>query len=594
MRRNTAPSRLGCFSLNGIAAAVLVVLFVAGISIVQGGILFNPGPLNAQSGVKQLGGVASHADIKSCSGCHPAPLSSQKMTDACLACHVDLKQDPKNFHNVMVAEGTSVGCVQCHSDHNGPAAVMLVKDLQNFPHNSTGFALTAHQKMASGATFKCSDCHLNGFVKFDQATCVICHNSLNNTFMTGHIVQYGETCLNCHDGVDTYGHAFDHTKVSFVLTGKHLTLTCDKCHAGARAIADFKAVKQDCVSCHAKDDAHQGSLGKDCSQCHTTASWQEGAKIDHSLTAFALTGKHQTVDCASCHKNNVFKGTPKDCRSCHTANDVHQGDLGSDCAKCHMTDDWKKATIDHSITAFPLLGKHLNVDCTTCHVNDIFKGTPKSCNGCHAKDDIHQGDLGTDCSKCHGPDDWTKATIDHSLTSFPLVGKHLSVDCASCHVNNVFKGAPTVCFSCHAKNDIHKGTLGTDCTLCHAATGWLPITFDHSQSAFPLTGRHQGLPCARCHITGPSGIVFKGTTTVCYGCHADPNYHAGLFGTNCSSCHNTNGWTPAIFNLAHSFDIHHGGASSCRDCHPNSLRASSCTKCHGPNGPDSGGGGGGG
>jgi hypothetical protein len=590
MKKANAPARLGCFSLNGIAVAVLIVLLVTGVSLVQGGVLFSPGPLNAQTRTQSLGGVRSHAELPNCLSCHPAPLSRQKMTDACLACHTDLKQDQKNFHAVMVAEGASLGCVQCHTDHNGPAAVMLIKDVQNFPHNSTGFSLNSHQKMASGVPFKCSDCHINGYKTYDQSTCASCHTNLNQAFMTGHTALYGLVCLNCHDGVDTYGHTFDHSNVSFVLAGSHKALTCDKCHSGESSIVQMKNTPQTCISCHAKNDLHQGDLGQDCGKCHLTTSWQQGAKIDHNLTAFPLTGKHQSVDCIACHLNNVFKGTPQDCHSCHTRDDVHQGDLVFDCAKCHVTDSWKQATIDHSLTSFPLIAKHLAVDCAACHVNDVFKGTPRGCVTCHAKDDVHQGDLGQDCSKCHVPDDWKTATIDHSLTSFPLIGKHLQAACTDCHINNQFKGTPKDCFSCHEKNDIHNGTLGKDCSLCHSAGGWLPIIFDHTKSAFPLTGRHQGLPCVRCHFLSPSGIVFSGTPTACFACHADPSYHAGLFGNSCSTCHNTGGWIPALFNLAHSFDLHHGGANSCHDCHPNNLNTHSCSKCHGPNGPDSGGG----
>ncbi len=525
MRRNNTPPRLGCFSLNGIAVAVLIVLLVTGISLTQGGVLFSPGALNAQAGGLVLGGVRSHAEINRCSGCHPAPFSGQKMTDACLACHTDLKQDPQNFHNQMVAQGSSQGCIQCHVDHTGAAGSLVSSDLPPFPHNTTGFSLKAHQKMATGAAFTCADCHVNGFIKFDQTNCASCHKNLDATFMADHTAAYGLNCRTCHDGLDTYGRAFDHSQVAFVLTGKHQSLSCSQCHNGARSIPDMKALNQACEACHAKDDAHQGDLGKDCAQCHNPGGWQQGAKIDHNLTKFPLTGKHQSVDCTSCHQNKVFKGTPTDCYSCHSKDDTHQGDLGKDCAKCHVTDDWKEATIDHSLTSFPLAGKHLTVECTACHVNDVFKGTP------------------------------------------------------------------TICSGCHAKNDIHKGSLGQDCSVCHSVNGWLPITFDHAKSAFPLTGRHQGLPCAQCHVSGPSGVVFKGTPTICYGCHADPNYHQGLFGTNCVSCHSTGGWIPAKFDLPHSFDLHHGGANSCRDCHPSSLSTSSCTKCHGPGGPESGGGG---
>jgi hypothetical protein len=32
---------------------------------------------------------------------------------------------------------------------------------------------------------------------------------------------------------------------------------------------------------------------------------------------------------------------------------------------------------------FPLTGKHAGLDCSACHGNDVFAGTPKDCASCH-------------------------------------------------------------------------------------------------------------------------------------------------------------------------------------------------------------------
>jgi hypothetical protein len=79
--------------------------------------------------------------------------------------------------------------------------------------------------------------------------------------------------------------------------------------------------------------------------------------------------------------------------------------------------------------------------------------------------------------------------------AFTLTGKHSAVLCQQCHT-----GAKTIadlkntsqdCNSCHAKNDTHKGQFGQDCAQCHTTASWQSATFDHSKSAFPLTGAHQ-------------------------------------------------------------------------------------------------------
>ena len=41
-------------------------------------------------------------------------------------------------------------------------------------------------------------------------------------------------------------------------------------------------------------------------------------------------------------------------------------------------------SFDHNATGFPLSGVHALTACETCHAAGVFKGTPKTCDGCHA------------------------------------------------------------------------------------------------------------------------------------------------------------------------------------------------------------------
>jgi hypothetical protein len=646
MKGSGGKKPIGCLSVNAIIATIAVLVVVAGMGIARGAAMFSPGGLNAQTSSQTIGGVASHAQITACSGCHAAPFSARKMADNCLACHTDLQQDPKNFHKIMVSEGYTKGCQECHAEHHGPAASLTLFDLQKFPHALIGYSLQAHQKNADGSPIKCSDCHpgsstASSYVTYNQAVCAQCHTTIDAAFMPGHIQAYGQKCLNCHDGIDTFGRQFDHARVAFALTGKHATVQCARCHSGEQTIAAMQATAQDCVTCHAKDDVHQGDLGQNCGACHTPADWAQ-ATIDHHITTFPLVGKHQAVACQNCHVNNIFKGTASGCFACHAKDDVHQGDLGQNCVQCHTPLDWKQATIDHAITAFPLVGKHLTVACADCHKNDVFKGTPKDCYTCHVKDDPHDGQLGSDCSLCHTPAGWLPANFDHATTGFALVGKHQSLSCAACHPNNQFKGTRSDCYGCHAKDDAHGGQFGTDCGTCHSPVGWLPANFDHAITGFPLVGKHASAACTSCHVNGvfkgtpkvcaachakddahngqfgadcgschsPAGWlpatfdhsksgfpltgahtklsctqchtnnVFKGLPADCVSCHSEPAFHQGLFGTNCASCHSTSAWTPAKFSGAHTFPTSHGGASSCTKCHPSNLNSYTCYSCH--------------
>ena len=49
-------------------------------------------------------------------------------------------------------------------------------------------------------------------------------------------------------------------------------------------------------------------------------------------------------------------------------------------AAAHAVD---RTPFDHLTTGFELIGQHRDLPCESCHVNAIFKGTPKDCAACH-------------------------------------------------------------------------------------------------------------------------------------------------------------------------------------------------------------------
>jgi cytochrome c3-like protein len=508
-------------------SAFITVIIIVGAALFNGNGMFSAGSLNAQAGAP-LSGVTSHAEIgNDCARCHPAPWSADHLADRCIACHENTKvelADPSSLHGILRRNQTTLNCLLCHREHRGPNAPLTELSAATFPHELLGFSLKAHQSRADGSSFACKDCHAaSSYRPFDENVCAKCHRQMDATFMQAHTIGFGTACTNCHDGVETLGKNFDHSKTTFALTGKHKQIICTACHTDVRNFADFKATSQDCFACHAKDDNHQGRFGTDCGSCHTPVGWKP-AKFDHNLAAFKLIGKHTEVACEECHKNDVYKGTPMDCAACHL------------------------------------------------------------------KDDAHNGQFGTDCGTCHTPVGWDQVNVDHSRFAFKLTGKHITVKCEGCHVNGVFKGTPTLCGTCHKKDDNHNERFGMNCGACHSTDAWKPATFDHKLSRFPLTGAHANLACERCHQNG----VFQGLPLNCAGCHGDPGYHAGLFGSNCTECHNTSAWLPAQFNRAHNFDIFHEGSNgACRNCHPFTLATYDCSSCHPGGVPQEGGGGGG-
>ncbi len=225
-----------------------------------------------------------------------------------------------------------------------------------------------------------------------------------------------------------------------------------------------------------------------------------------------------------------------------------------------------------------------------CHI-DVrqladFSSAPQDCYFCHRTDDPHESRFGADCSACHTVAGWTPATFDHNLAAFRLEGKHAGVACEDCHQSGAYRDTPNTCYACHQQDDEHDGQFGIDCAACHTPNDWEEVTFDHNLSRFPLDGAHINTACESCHTSGQ----FAGLSTQCVACHADPDFHIGAFNTNCAECHSTTSWIPANFNLSHpeprvdeeGTGVNHG-YTTCRTCHPATVRSYTCLECHSDN-----------
>jgi len=400
---------LGCLTRSGLLAALLVLVLLAGVGLVWGGLPFSPGPLNAQGGVESLGGVQSHADIGGrCSACHVAFWSRETMSDRCVLCHVDIAaqlRDGAGLHGVLTNSSETEPCYQCHPEHKGSEGPLTEIDPGSFPHEATGYSLEGHQQMADATAFACTDCHGVSFDNFDLSRCSNCHLDLDGSTMEEHNRVFGRQCLACHDGLDTYGTRFDHSQTDFPLEGRHAPLACDGCHSRAGTIADLESTPRDCLACHTADDAHDGTFGADCAECHTAEGWEQ-ATFDHNQSTFPLTGMHLEIACAQCHLNRIYQGTPQECASCHEDPAFHLGLLGNDCAECHDTIAWSPARYDRKHTFPTNHGEQGTIPCQTCHPEDLSAYT---CYNCHEHDraetEREHREEGIndfqDCMRCH-------------------------------------------------------------------------------------------------------------------------------------------------------------------------------------------------
>ena len=460
---------------------------------------------------------------------------------------------------------------------------------------SPGDLVQGHIKLDN----ECTKCHK----QFDKAAqsglCKDCHKDVAKDISAkrgyhGHIKEEKE-CKECHTEhkgrdariADFDAKKFDHAQTDFLLKDKHLDekVKCRDCHLSGKK---YREAPVTCNGCHKKDDKHKGGLGTDCAKCHVVKDWKT-TNFDHDKTDYKLLGKHVDVKCASCHIANKYKDTPKECNSCHKKVDKHKGSFGPKCESCHVEKSWKEILFDHDKkTKYPLLWKHRETKCVSCHKGDLHKDKLKmTCDSCHTKDDKHKGKFGPKCETCHIEKGWKEITFDHDKkTKYPLLGKHLPpAKCTSCHKGDLYKDKlKMTCDSCHTKDDKHKGSFGPKCESCHTERDWKEILFDHDKKTkYPLLGKHRPpANCTSCH----KGDLYKDKLqSNCYACHKNDDKHKGQEGKKCETCHNEQSWNKAKFDHRSSHFPLTGKhvQTECKKCHaaPTYKDAKSdCFSCH--------------
>ena len=260
----------------------------------------------------------------------------------------------------------------------------------------------------------------------------------------------------------------------------------------------------------------------------------------------------------------------------------------SNCTKCHEIGN-----------------KVVNSKCLDCHKE--VKNLINANRGYHSSSEVKN----KQCASCHNEHhgrtfrivNFNPDGFDHNKTGFKLTGAHAKKDCKDCHQSkfisdNKFKkkskthlGLDQKCVTCH--EDIHQGTLGTDCASCHSTEKFKPAeSFDHNKAKFKLAGAHEKVECEKCHPTekknGKDFVKLKGLSFGnCSSCHTD--VHKGAFGSDCKSCHSVNG-----FNIINQGTFDHNKTKfpligkhqkvSCNDCHKgvnkNKPLFAKCIDCH--------------
>ncbi len=467
--------------------------------------------------------------------------------------------------------------------------------INSFAQISPGELTTAHSKLEGLSN--CTKCHEVG-KKVAVAKCLACHKEirelidLNRGYHSSAEVK-SKDCFSCHNEhhgrnfkiirFDTL--KFDHRDTRFELVGKHNTLSCKSCHKqefikvkkSQKSSGSYLDLGTTCLTCHA--DYHQQTLSSNCINCHNNNAFKPVLNFDHKKTKFPLKGKHQSVDCAKCHKvtekdgkkSQQFTGIAfSNCTDCHK--DVHENKFGRDCKKCHSEDSFKTIIsttgFDHGKTDYPLEGKHIAVECKSCHKQSLTTRLKFNlCTDCHQ--DYHKGQMkkpgiSSDCKDCHTLAGFKNSlfTVErHNLGEFVLEGPHRATPCFACHKKGadwVFKDLKKRCVDCH--ENIHQNYIdekyfrNQNCESCHSVTVWSQVKFDHNTTDFKLTGKHAVSNCKQCHfIKDPAGTVkqqFLSLSGRCLDCHTD--VHNNQFDTkdkaSCTRCHDYERWKPVQFN----------------------------------------------
>lgn len=475
-RRSTILSLPGLVILAVLLAALGLTLWR------QGGLAFSPGALSSQSRSKvALAGFNSHAEFEGqCALCHQ-PLSSMQ-ADLCVECHITLKDQMAMKEGLHGKLDNVRQCADCHSDHRGREFDLRLGQLGDFDHSLVAFSLIWHQVDYSMAAMECLDCHeTDDQFSVSTLSCAACHADHDMEFITSHLGEFGDGCTSCHDGLDSLVR-FDHATASFPLDGSHQRIPCVDCHLEGQ----FLGLPGECVACHEEPAVHLGVLGVECAECHNEQSWKPALFIwqpfDHNIdTSFSLVLHAQNysgegITCASCHENGLYEFQQTSCSECHSqaAQEFmtqHQAQFGTECLECHDGID-RMRNFDHQ-DIFPLDGRHSEIDCQACHVEQVYQGTPAECKDCHPEPDIHAGFFGLKCEYCHSTSSWHPAQlVNHQ---FPIDhGDQGDVECQMCHVSTYNQYS---CYECHEHQkeevvekhkelDVNADRLAA-CTECH-------------------------------------------------------------------------------------------------------------------------------
>jgi hypothetical protein len=181
-----------------------------------------------------------------CDACHRDQKSYRKTPTDCQSCH-----ERDDVHKGQQGKK----CESCHDDDTWKKA--------RFDHARARFPLVGGHLVVA-----CAKCHATQRYKDAKSECIACHDRDDV-----HKRRLGTRCEPCHNARTWKSWDFNHDRqTKYPLDGAHRKLDCYACHR--QPVQTRATLPTSCVSCHAADDVHDGSYGRQCEKCHITDSFK--------------------------------------------------------------------------------------------------------------------------------------------------------------------------------------------------------------------------------------------------------------------------------------------------------------------------------
>jgi hypothetical protein len=191
-----------------------------------------------------------------------------------------------------------------------------------------------------------------------------------------------------------------------------------------------------------------------CSACHTPG---KGVEASSGIVC------HANDEALLQRAPTAFHGNIGGCKDCHTE---HTGRIQRPIAMDHAAlsrlglrqlEDFGEEVNQSEIPA-----RNLNLSASRASSSQ----SRLNCAVCHAKEDPHSGQFGSNCTACHNIERWSLAAFRHPSPS--------SLDCAQCHYGPPFHRRTHFREVCAQAADKPNAKV-EECYSCHQSTGWNDI-----------------------------------------------------------------------------------------------------------------------